>query len=81
MNVRIYKAGNIDEALVSELEDEGILSEKDETQGVERNAAVNSPYKGKGRATNAVSCVMFCLSHSSSRRISSEACEGHRIES
>ncbi|KZP30690.1 hypothetical protein FIBSPDRAFT_945623 [Athelia psychrophila] len=53
MNVRIYQAGNIDEALVSELEDEGILSEKDETQGVERNAAVNSPYKGKGRATNA----------------------------
>lgn len=79
-NVRIYKAGNTDEAMLSELEDEGILSEKDETQGVERNAAVNSPYKGKKRATNAVSYVIFRLSHSNSHW-SSGACEGHRIES
>ncbi|KZP03798.1 hypothetical protein FIBSPDRAFT_968690 [Athelia psychrophila] len=51
-NIRIYKAGNTDEALLSEPEDEGILLEKDETQGVERNTVVNSPYKGKKRATN-----------------------------
>lgn len=63
-NVRIRGEKGTFDRSDSDLDGEGVLSERDETTGAERDAAVNSPHKGKGRATNAASDFILCSSQS-----------------
>lgn len=63
-NVRIRENGDGDD-FNSDIDGDGIISKRDESKGAERDAAINSPHKAKGRATNAVSNVVLCTSHSS----------------
>ena len=45
----------------NDLCNDGPLSDCDETKGPEREAAINSPVKGKRRATNSVSNMLYNL--------------------
>jgi hypothetical protein len=54
---------------------DGGLSDEDETMGAEREAAVASPVKGKGRATSAVSNILSS-EHSCLTNILLGRCEG-----